>query len=188
MRVNLSVILFSLVAVMLSACNQDTQTKNASSSSQLTTQSAGQSSSKPHAAISMSFEVLNDVVLGKVTEIKLNFKVGLSTPVFKIELSPDADLELVDTPLQYQFNNVPEDAIESIIVRVIPKLPGQHVINLTASIDVDGVTQARAFVVPLVTAASANIKTSVSPVSKGGKLIPEQNIISMPASETVSKP
>ncbi len=187
MNINLSFILFSLIVVMLTACNQDAQTKNAIPSSSII-KSTGQSSSKPHAAIDMNFEVLNDVVLGKVTEIKLNFKVGLSTVLFKIDLSPDADLELIDTPLQYQYNNVPEDALKSINIHVIPTLPGQHVINLTASIDVDGMTQTRAFVIPLETNTSANLKISRNSISKGGKLIPNENIISMPASETISTP
>jgi len=184
MRLNLIFILFFLMTLSLTACNEEVQTKK-NLLPQLSQSS--QAIGKPHAAISMNYKYLNAVKLNQVVEIKLSFKVGLNTEALKIDVRSYSGLKFNDSQLEYQFNNVAKGDINSFVIRVTAPQSGKHIINITSSINMSGVAQARSFIVPFNVGSSAALKTNKNNVPKGMKYLPEQNIISMPASETTNK-
>jgi len=177
----MKVLLVSLMLVLLSACNkQDASTENTSESKKT---SNTQITGKPHAAIYMDFEYLNSIVLNETLEIKLEFKVGHDVEALQVEYRTSEGLTLLDTQTQFQFNALAKNTIESITVRVIPQQAGEQMLYISAVMSVSGSSQSRAFVVPVNTASTNQLKSSGSTVPKGMQHIPSQNVISMPASE-----
>jgi len=178
------IFIFSVLFIfLLSGCNEENQIKNTTAPS--TTQHQ-QVKGKSHAPVAMKFEFLDDIKLNEAIEIKLFFKAGLNTDALKVEVTAGSGVVINSAQLQYQFNNVVKNDINTLVLSVTVNQPGKHVLNVYAAIDVSGVAQARSFVVPFNIAASAASKATSNSLSKGMKYIPEQNIISMPASETTN--
>lgn len=174
-------ILVGLLSVLLLACNQEAQTKNTSIEKQPHEHFIG----KPQAAISLNYEYLNSTELNEILEIKLVFKVSRDTDALYVDYRVGPGLKLLDSQSGYQFNNMSKGSSEEIIVRVIPESAGQQVINISAAIDVKGMKQSRAFMVPVTTSSTNQLKSNqITPAKEGMKYIPSQNVISMPATET----
>lgn len=182
-------LLLILMVSLIAACNQDVQT-NASHSSAPT--QAASYVAKPQAPVSMSFEVLNKAALGEVLDIKLIFKAGRTTEALKVVYHLPAGLTSVDAQSQFEFNKLAKGALESVMLKLIPEQLGQHNINITASIEIDGISQSAVFVVPVSLGVNQQLKTkqaiqSVEAVH-GMHHLPEQNVISMPAAKAPAVP
>jgi len=174
-------ILLTLLSFLLIACNQEAQTK---SSATVEKHSQKHFTGKPQAGISMQYEYLDSKETNDAHEIKLVFKVSRDTEALYVDYRVNPGLKLIDSQTNYQFNKLSKGSTEEIIVRVIPESEGEQVIFITAAIDVNGVKQSRAFMVPVTSGATSQLKTQTNTPAKGTRYIPSQNVISMPATET----
>jgi hypothetical protein len=181
----LTVILFCLSALFsLPACNQTAQSQAASVNQN---KSQAYRSSKSGAAISMEFQFLNEAKLNQPLEIKVNFIIGHDTEFFKIQLNTRAGLTIENELTQFQFNKLAKGAQESIVIRVVPVQSGEQNIYISATVDINGVNQSRAFVIPVKTTSANQLQIQKSKTDKGMQFIQDQNVISMPATETRNK-
>ena len=174
-------ILLGLLSFLLLACNQEVQTKNAVSSEK---HSHKHFIGKPQAAISMHYEYLNSKEINKELEIKLVFKVSHDTDALYVNYRVNPGLKLLNSQTEFQFNKLSKGASNEIVLRIIPEMPGQQIIYITAAIDVNGSQQSRAFMVPVSTGSTEQLKSQQITSPKGTRYIPSQNVISMPATET----
>ena len=182
----LNFLLMSFLVVALSACQQDVQSQNTPLSK--STLLAKKHTVKSHVPVAMQYEFLNVPELNKPLEIKLEFKVGISTENLQvIYRAANNGLTIESAQSQYAFNNLPAGATETITVNVIPVQTGAQAIYISATMNIDGVMQSRAFQVPVNVGTAnqlkANTNPALNPAPKGMTHIPSQNVISMPASE-----
>jgi len=180
MRFNFAFILAVLMTFLLSACNEEMQTKKTSMPQ------TQQMNGKSHAPISMKYEISDELKLNDPIDIKLFFKAGLSTNALKVDIASSKGVVINSTQVQYQFNKVVKNEINAFVLNVTVTQLGKHVLNISTTIDVSGVPQARSFSVPLNIGSPATLKINNTSSAKGMKYIPEQNVISMPASETTN--
>jgi len=176
----MKLILLTLLSFLLIACNQEAQTKSVVTTEK---QARHHFIGKPQAGISMQYEFLNSKELNEELEIKLVFKVSRNTEALYVDYRVTPGLKLLDSQSEYQFNKLSRGASEEIIVRVMPESEAEHVIYVTAAIDVKGVKQTRSFMVPVTTVSASQLKAQQNIPAKGTRYIPSQNVISMPASE-----
>lgn len=175
-------ILLTLLSFLLIACNQEAQTKNTVSTDK---QSHKHFIGKPQPGISMQYEFLNSKELNEELEIKLVFKVSRDTEALYVNYRVNPGLKLLDTQSEYQFNKLSKGASEEIIVRVIPESAAEQVIYISAAIDINGVKQSRAFMVPVTTGSTEQHKSNqIAPAKKGSRYMPLKNDSSIPESES----
>jgi len=174
-------ILLTLLSFLLIACNQEAQTKSTVATDK---PPHNHFIGKPQAGISMQYEFLNSKEMNEELEIKLLFKVSRDTETLYVDLNLSPGLKSLDSQSEYQFNKISKGASEEIIIRVIPETSGEQVIYVSASIDVKGVKQSRAFIIPVTTGSTEQFKSNQNTPAKGTRYIPSQNVISMPATQT----
>lgn len=188
-------ILIIPVLLLISACNQQPQSSLQSGVAQIqkveTSKHAPATfqTTKSHAAISMKYSILDDIVLDQSFAVKLSFKVGRDTEYLQIEFSPEPGLILNGGQNSYLFNKLAKGDVETFDLSVKPELAGELAINVTATIDVHGVQQSRSFQIPVNLDSNDSLleKTNAQQSNKqqtGVKFLPAENIISMPATET----
>ena len=178
---NIKFIILSLSIILLSACKQEAQlepTKKLSVGKGDTHNTV-----KPHAPVSMEYSFISTPEINKVLEVRLDFKVSRDTPHLKVVYHTTTALKSVDTVQQFELYNLHQGSIEPVFIQVLVEQPGKHLIYVSASMDINGISQSRAFVVPVnIAGATQQLKSEKSDQSNGMKYLPEQNVISMPAS------
>ena len=180
--------LFLSIGLLLS-CNQQAQTQAKDISKQ---RQHAHAVSKPHASIFMDYEIVNPVELNKMLDIKLTFMSRQNTDVLSIEYNLDAGLSANGEPRQFEFKQLAKGETKSIVLKVMPEQAGEFSINVYASIEINGKNQSRAFIVPISVpqtghsnqSQAVNKKPQGDTSDKGMRFMPEQNVISMPASES----
>jgi len=175
-------ILLTLLSFLLIACNQEAQTKNTVSTDK---QSHNHYIGKPQAGISMQYEFLNSKEVNEELGVKLVFKVSRDTEALYVNYRVNPGLKLLDSQTEFQFNKLSKGASEEVIVRVIPESADDQIIYISAAIDINGVKQSRAFMVPVTTGSTEQLKSNQNtPVKKGSRYMPLKNDSSMQATET----
>jgi len=192
--VNLT-ILFSLL-IFISGCNQQTQSdvravsdetqlheNNLAAQSAPARYKAPHRTGKSHAAITMRYELLNTVALNQVLELKLSFNVGHDVESLRVEYFAEAGLSVINSQNVYVFNKISKDEAQTLLLSVRPELPGEHVINISATIETQAGSQSRSFEIPITLPAKNQPQPQTSKAHNTGRFIPDQNVISMPASK-----
>jgi len=186
--------LFLILSIgLFVSCNQQAQTQSQNQAKNISNQRhQTHAVTKPHAPISMDYEIINPVELNKLLDIKLTFSSRRNVDALTVEYNVDAGLSVNGEPQRFNFRSLPQNEPISIVLKVTPEQAGDLNINVYADIEINGVIQSRAFIVPVSVAQSAssiqsksvNDKTQGNTSNKGMQYSPQQNVISMPASES----
>lgn len=182
--------------VLVSACNQQAEIGRAQTAeshqsnmamapqNRATKQSTNyHQTSKPHAAITMRYELLNSVAIDQALDVKLVFRVGHSVESLQVKILSKAGLVVLSAQTDFLFNNLPKGALQAFVLKVKPEQFGEHVLNITATINTVDANQSRTFEIPINLYSKNQSAKTTNKAQKGTTFHPEQNVISMPASE-----
>jgi len=147
---------------------------------------------KPHAPVYMDYEIVNPVELNKKLDIILTFSSKRNSDILSVEYNLDAGLSAIGGPLHFEFKQLAKNEQKSIVLKIMPEQAGEFSINVYASIEINGKAQSRAFIVPISVPQTGNSiqsqavteKPQPATSDKGMRFMPDQNVISMPASES----
>lgn len=191
-------LLLASLLVVVSGCNQSSALENEQvnvQSKQLLREQAHNEESnylgKPHAPVSMQYQMMGSPRLFEELTIELSFSVEQETELLEVEYTPQDGLGLSRLIRPYVFPNLQKGAVSVASITVKPEKTGLRYINVFASIEVNGQMQTRTFAIPvnIHSAEYSEFKTTVAEgvgagLDKGMKYQAEQNVISMPASES----
>jgi len=132
----------------------------------------------------MKYDYLNTPELNEPFEIKLEFKLKQDAEELQVSYQAPEHLNLSGIVQPVIFSKLARGATETLIITVTPEQPGRHYINISATVIVDGTSQSRSFAVPVAVGTELQQKAGKDIQHNGMKYLPEQNVISMPATET----
>ena len=135
---------------------------------------------KPHAGIELNYNRAKNLQAGDSFDLVLNFKTKINADSLNINIKNNNDLQLGISQFDYQFSAV-KNKKNTITIPVTALQDGRYFIDIMAVLMVNGVEQARTFVIPVTVGDQADVKAKPA---KGYKSVPSQGVISMPATET----
>ncbi len=135
---------------------------------------------KPHAGIGLNYNQPKNLQAGDSFELVLNFKTQVNADSLQVNIKHDDALQLGVSQFDYQFSAVKNEQ-NKIVIPFTALQDGRFFIDVSAALITDGKKQTRSFSIPVTVGDISNIKTKAKP---GYKAMPEQGVISMPATET----
>lgn len=133
---------------------------------------------KPGAAIKLSSNSIVFINANELTQIELMLDVKESSGSLNIELSPTNGLDIVETQM-YQSINLGSSAAIKIPVKLRANTNGRYYLNIHASVNNNDLFSTRNLAV--IVQVGAEIEKSPQL-----KKITNDNVISLPAQETIS--
>jgi len=184
---NIKLLIIMPVLALLLACNQQEAARHGSTSKGSADQYTLSSRfvGKPHAPVAMRYELNSPAELGEPLDITLTFSTEHATPLLEVAYTTGDSFRSLDATQQYQFTQLIKGAKEQVTISVVPLQRGLNHINVFAGINVNGAVQTRAFAIAVNIISEAGVlqKATQNEPANGMRYLPEQNVISMPASE-----